>query len=75
MVLSYLAANALKTAVDTVSPYVMQVGQHAIDKSNSIPVPDMPVYVLPFGLLAVLGASVWLLRKKNLNMPAIKDKD
>lgn len=38
---------------------------------NTVPVPELPVYVLPFGLFAVLGASVWLLRKTNLNTPVL----
>ena len=43
-------------------------GESRLDHTGGVPVPELPVYVLPFGLLAVLGASVWLLRKQNLNL-------
>jgi hypothetical protein len=42
-------------------------GEARLDHTGGVPVPELPVYVLPFGLLAVLGAAVWLLRKQNLN--------
>jgi hypothetical protein len=43
-------------------------GESRLDHTEGVPVPELPVYVLPFGLLAVLGAVVWLLRKQNLNL-------
>jgi hypothetical protein len=42
-------------------------GETRLDHTEGVPVPELPVYVLPFGLLAVLGAAVWLLRKQNPN--------
>jgi hypothetical protein len=47
---------------------VSNVGPSRLDHTGGVPVPELPVYVLPFGLLAVLGASVWLLRRRNLNL-------
>jgi hypothetical protein len=47
-------------------------GESRLDHTEGVPVPELPVYVLPFGLLAVLGAAVWLLRKQNLtNTPVL----
>ena len=46
-------------------------GESRLDHTGGVPVPELPVYVLPFGLLAVLGAAVWLLRKQNLNTPVL----
>ena len=43
-------------------------GETRLDHTGGVPVPELPVYVLPFGLLAVLGAAVWLLRKQNLSL-------
>jgi hypothetical protein len=35
------------------------------------PVPELPSAMLPLGLFAVLAASVWLLRKKTVNIPVL----
>jgi hypothetical protein len=50
-----------------VSPGWVGGGESRLDHTEGVPVPELPVYVLPFGLLAVLGAAVWLLRKQNPN--------
>lgn len=51
--------------------YTSQYASHYLSRSNSVPVPELPAYVVPLGLLAVLGASVWLLRKRSLNAPVL----
>jgi hypothetical protein len=36
------------------------------------PVPELPPFMLPLALLAALGASLWLLRRRNLiNVPVL----
>ena len=54
-----------------VSPGSVGGGETRLDHTEGVPVPELPVYVLPFGLLAVLGAAVWLLRKQNPNAPVL----
>jgi hypothetical protein len=39
--------------------------------TSGVPVPELPAYAVPLGLFAVLAASVWLLRKRNLNTPIL----
>lgn len=57
------------------SPYLQSVsdaiGYASKYSSNTVPVPELPAYVLPFALLAVLAASVWLLRKRSYNIPVL----
>jgi len=38
---------------------------------SGTPIPELPSAVLPLGLFAVLAASLWLLRKKTLNVPVL----
>jgi len=42
-----------------------------LDHTEGVPVPELPGFLVPFGLLAALAASVWLLRKRNLNTPLL----
>jgi hypothetical protein len=39
--------------------------------TSGVPVPELPTAVVPLGLFAVLAASVWLLRRKNSNIPIV----
>lgn len=39
--------------------------------ASGVPVPELPSAMLPLGLFAVLAASVWLLRKKTVNIPVL----
>jgi hypothetical protein len=38
---------------------------------SGTPVPEVPAYMVPIGLFAALAASVWLLRKRSLNIPVM----
>jgi len=38
---------------------------------SGVPVPELPPYVAPLALFAALAASVWLLRKRNINAPVL----
>jgi hypothetical protein len=38
---------------------------------SGTPVPEVPAYAVPMAIFAALAASVWLLRKKNLNIPLV----
>jgi len=38
---------------------------------SGTPVPEVPSLALPLAMFAVIGASLWLLRKKNLNAPLL----
>ena len=38
---------------------------------SGVPVPELPLAAVPLGLFAVLAASVWLLRRKNTNIPIL----
>lgn len=39
--------------------------------TSGTPVPEVPAFAAPLALFAVLAASVWLLRKKNYNIPVL----
>ena len=60
--------NAAFTVV--VSPGWMGGGDSQLSTSGT-PVPEVPAFAAPLALFAVLAASVWLLRKKNYNIPAL----
>ena len=38
---------------------------------SGVPVPELPIAAVPLGLFAVLGVSLWLLRRKNTNIPLV----
>ena len=38
---------------------------------SGVPVPELPSYAAPLAMFAVIAASVWLLRKNNLNAPLL----
>jgi hypothetical protein len=46
-------------------------GDTRLDHTEGVPVPELPAFIAPFGLLAALAASVWLLRKRNLSTPLL----
>jgi len=46
-------------------------GDSRLDHTEGVPVPELPALLVPFGLLAALAASVWLLRKRNLSTPLL----
>jgi hypothetical protein len=46
-------------------------GDARLDHTEGVPVPELPGFLVPFGLLAALAASVWLLRKRNLSTPLL----
>ena len=60
--------NAAFTVV--VSPGWMGGGDSQLSTSGT-PVPEVPAFAAPLALFAVLAASVWLLRKKNYNIPVV----
>jgi len=53
-----------------VSPGWMGGGDSQLSTSGT-PVPEVPGYVAPLALFAALAASVWVLRKRNLNTPLL----
>jgi hypothetical protein len=53
-----------------VSPGWMGGGDSQLSTSGT-PVPEIPGYVAPLALFAALAASVWVLRKRNLNTPLL----
>jgi hypothetical protein len=77
MTLPYLISKAGEFA----SPYVsqaigyasqgIQYGVEQVSRGNAVPVPEVPAFAAPLALFAVLAASVWLLRKKNYNIPVL----
>ena len=38
---------------------------------SGLPVPELPSYAAPLAMFALIAASVWLLRKRNLNAPLL----
>jgi len=38
---------------------------------SGVPVPEVPAFAVPLALFAALAASVWLLRKRTLNIPVM----
>jgi len=38
---------------------------------SGTPVPELPAFVAPLALFAALAASVWLLKKRNINIPVM----
>jgi hypothetical protein len=40
-------------------------------EESGTPVPELPSFVAPLALFAALAASVWLLRKRTLNVPVL----
>jgi len=39
--------------------------------ASGLPVPELPSYAAPLAMFAMIAASVWLLRKRNLNAPLL----
>jgi hypothetical protein len=39
--------------------------------ASGLPVPELPSYAAPLAMFALIAASVWLLRKRNLNAPLL----
>ena len=46
-------------------------GDTRLAYEEGVPVPELPSFALPLSLFAVLAASVWLLRKRTLNVPVL----
>jgi len=46
-------------------------GDTRLAHEEGVPVPELPSFVVPLSLFAALAASVWLLRKRSLNIPVM----
>lgn len=46
-------------------------GDSRLASNAGVPVPELPAFAVPLSLFAVLAASVWLLRKRTLNVPIL----
>jgi hypothetical protein len=46
-------------------------GLSRLAHEEGVPVPEIPSFLLPLSLVAALAASVWLLRKKTLDIPVL----
>jgi len=49
----------------------MGPGDARLAHEEGVPVPEIPYFLAPLTLLAALGASVWLLRRRTLNIPVL----
>jgi len=61
--------NAAYTAV--VSDGWVGGGDSRLASNEGVPVPELPAFAVPLSLFAALAASVWLLRKRTLNVPIL----
>jgi hypothetical protein len=46
-------------------------GDSRLASNEGVPVPELPAFAVPLSLFAALAASVWLLRKRTLNVPIL----